>query len=295
MFCNQRSWFLFDNGEMERCLSQELMHQQLAGRQLQQLTQPGNVAGGQTSSAEKPRNQARAANQQPSRSDAITLAYPHGSFPRPISGPLQAVQNHQQRVQSSTSASFTGMATPSQQTPTSSTLPVNTPLPPQAQIPPQFLPQYQAHLAAMQKSGGQGGLVMAQTRPMAVSGPQLASAVDQSRMGAGGGAPMLVTSGGLPLGGFPNAVPMSLFYQGMHPGSSSVSGGTAPDVNPSFVMYHNPTQGVDARTQSSANPQANTGIAFDCCEWSFPINVFSTLLFPTLLPQLCSVISLIKD
>lgn len=239
------------------------MHQQLAGRQLQQLTQPGNVAVGQTTnSAEKPRNQARAANQQqPSRSDSMTLAYPHGSFPRPISGPLQTVQNHQQRVQSSgTSAPFSGMATPSQQTSTSSTLPVNTPLPPQAQIPPQFLPQYQAHLAAMQKSGGQGGVMMAQTRPMAVSGPQLFSAVDESRMGAaGGGAPMLMTSSGLPLGGFPNAVPMSLFYQGMHPGSSSVSGGTASDVNPSFVMYHNPTQGGDARTQLSANLQANTG------------------------------------
>lgn len=250
---------------MECFLSQELMHQQLAGRQLQQLTQPGNVAGGQTNnSAEKPRNQARAANQQPSRSDPMTLAYPHGSFPRPVPGPLQAVQNHQQRIQSSTSAPFSSMATPSQQTTTtSSTMPVNTTLPPQAHIPPQFLPQYQAHLAAMQKSGGQGGVVMAQTRPMPVSGPQLTSAVDQNRMGAaGGGAPMLMTSSGLPLGGFPNAVPMSLYYQGVHPGSSSVSGGTAPDVNPSFVMYHNPTQGGDPRTQSSANLQANSGTAW---------------------------------
>jgi SWI/SNF-related matrix-associated actin-dependent regulator of chromatin subfamily A protein 2/4 len=249
---------------VERCLFQELMHQQLAGRQLQQLTQPGNVVTGLTSSAEKPRNQARTASQQPSRSDAMTLAYPHGSFPRPISGPVQGVQNHQQRVQSSSSAPFSGMAPPAQQTPTTSALPVNAPLPPQAQIPPQFLPHYQAHLAAMQKSAGQGGVMMAQTRPMSVSGAQLASAVDQSRIGAGTGAPMIMTSSGLPLGGFPNAVPMSIFYQPMHTGSSSVSGGTAPDVNPSFVMYHNPTQSGDARTQLITNLQANTGTAFHC-------------------------------
>lgn len=247
------------------------MHQQLAGRQLQQLTQPGNVAGGQTTSADKPRNQARAANQQPSRSDAMTLAYSHGSFPRPSSGPVQAVQNHQQRVQSSTSASFSGMATPSQQTPNSSALPVNTPLPPQAQIPSHFLPlQYQAHLAAMQKSGGQGGMVMAQTRPMAVSSPQVTSGVDQSRMGAGGGAPMLLTSSGLPLGGFPT---MFLFNQGMHPGTSSVPGGN-PDVNPSFVMYHKSNQGGDARAQSGANVQGNTGTAFDCRERYLPMKFY---------------------
>ena len=246
------------------------MHQQLAGRQLQQLVQPGNAAAGQTSSAEKPRNQARAASQQPSRSDSMTLAYPHGSFPRPISGPVQGVQNYQQRVQSSSSASFSGMVPPSQQTPTSSALPVNAPLPSPAQIPPQFLPQYQAHLAAMQKSAGQAGqagqagVVMTQTRPMAVSGAQLTSAVDQSRIGAGTGAPVLMTSSGLQLGGFPNAVPMSIFYQPMHTGSSSVSGETAPDVNPSFVMYHNPTQSGDARTQSITNLQVNTGTAFHC-------------------------------
>lgn len=236
-------------GGSERCLSQEMMHQQLAGRQLQQLTQPGIVAGGQTTNSnEKPRNLARAASQQQS--------YPHGSFPRPTSGPLQSVQNHQQRVQSS------GVAAPSQQALTSSTLPINTPLPPQAQIPPQFLPQYQAHLAAMQKSGGQAGVVMAQTRPMAVSGAQLSSVVDQSRLGAAGaGAPMLVTSSGLP---FPNAAPMSIFYQGMHSGSSSGSG-SPPDVNPSFVMYHNPTQSGDGRTLPSANLQANTGTDIDCC------------------------------
>ncbi|XP_024372220.1 ATP-dependent helicase BRM isoform X2 [Physcomitrium patens] len=231
---------------------QELMHRQLAGRQLQQLPQPGSVAGGQTNSAEKPRNQARPGNQQPSRSDAMSVAYPHGSFPRPTSGVVQGVQNHQQRVQSNSSSQFSGMTT------VSSAMPANTLLPVQAQSSTQFLPQYQAHVAAMQNLAGQSGMMMSQTRPMAVSGPQLTSGVDQSRIGAVGGAPMLMTSSGLPLGGYPKSVPMPMFYQGIHGSNSSVSGGTAPEMIPSFVMYHNSAQGGEARTQSSATLQSNT-------------------------------------
>ncbi|XP_024392755.1 ATP-dependent helicase BRM isoform X2 [Physcomitrium patens] len=237
---------------------QELTHQQLAGRQLQQLTQPGNVAGDQTSSAEKPRNQARPGSQQIPRPDATTRAYPHESLPRPNSGPVQNIQNHQQRVQNNVSTPFSGMAPPSQQIPGSSALSANTPLSPQAQSRPQFLPQYQAHVQAMQNSAGQGGMVMSQIRPTSVSGPQLTTSVDQSRVGAGGGAPILMTSSGLQLVGYPNAVPLSIFYQGMHSGSTSIPVGSAPETNPSFVLYHNPAQGGDARTQSSASLQPNT-------------------------------------
>lgn len=235
------------------------MHQQLAGRQPQQLAQTGPVKGGQSTSSEKLRNPAHTGSQQQLSTQSTTLNYLHGSSNQPVPGPLQGVQSHQaQQIQNNMSPQINIMASPLQQS--TPPVPLNTPQPPPGAIPLQFLSQYPTHLVGMPKGAGQIGVVMDQSRTMVVSGSQLTPATDQVQSGVVGSGHSLKTPSRLTAGGFSNSVAMPVYHYNMHGGTPSMPVGLNPDMNSNFVKYHAlPTSGGDSRASLSAKVQANSG------------------------------------